>query len=219
MSSLPKTQLLDGEEIEVGEWSLPSIEIPTQKELVENERQSVLTAESLEALQKKAYEEGRAQGMKQGLADGAESIRKSVARLQSVLNTLDEPLQELDDAVIEQMVTLSISVARQIIRREIKTDPSQIVAVVRETISVLPIASRQLQVFLNPADAVIVREAMAISPEDHRWKIIEDPILTQGGCKVITEKSSIDASIEERITKIMTGILGGERRSDGDEQS
>lgn len=219
MSSSPKTQVIDGDTLEFSEWALPSIQIPTEKERAENERLNIMTAESIEALQKKAYQEGHEQGMQQGLADGAESIRKSVARLEGVFNTLHEPLKELDEAVVEQMVALAISVARQIIRREIKTDPSQIIAAVREAIAVLPVGSRQLQVYLNPADALIVKEAMAISPDDHRWKIIDDPTLTQGGCKVVTEKSSIDASIEERITRIMTGVLGGERRSDNNDES
>jgi len=45
-------------------------------------------------------------------------------------------------------------------------------------------------------------------------EIKEDPTLARGGCKVETDTSQIDASMESRIAEIAAEVLGGERRDD-----
>lgn len=222
MSSSPsKPRLIDGDGVNCDRWEAPSIQKPTAREVAEQEQQQqeiehhrMLTAEAIEELQKKAYEEGRAEGFQKGFDEGENEIRLRVAHLEAVLNKLNQPLSDMDETVVEQMVSLSINIARQLVRRELKIDPGQVVAVVRETISSLPVAARNIRVFLNPEDALIVREMLAVSSGDQRWEIVEEPIMSRGGCKVVTDTSRIDASMESRLTAIAANLLGGERKSD-----
>lgn len=220
-SSPNKPRLIDGDAVSCDRWEAPSIQKPTAKEAAEQaaqqqevERQRMLTAESIEKLQKQAYAEGRAEGFQKGIDDAAAEIRQRVAHLEAVLNKLDQPLSELDEEVVGQMVSLSLNIARQLVRRELKIDPGQVVAVVRETISSLPVAARNIRVFLNPEDAHIVRDALALSSAEQRWEIVEEPVMSRGGCKVVTDTSRIDASMESRLTAIAANLLGGERKSD-----
>lgn len=222
MSSSPnKPRLINGENIACDRWEAPSIQKPTASEIAEQEAQQkeiehqhMLTAEAIEGLQKKAFEEGRAEGLQKGLADGANEIKQRVAHLESVLNKLNQPLDDMDEEVVEQMVSLSLSIARQLVRRELKIDPAQVVAVVRETLSSLPVATRNIRVFLNPEDAQIVRDVLAVPGGEQRWEIVEEPVITRGGCKVVTDTSRIDASMESRLTAIAASLLGGERKTD-----
>lgn len=222
MSSSPnKPRLIDGEGISCDLWDAPSIQKATAKEIAEQEvqqkeveHQRMLTAEAIEELQQQAREEGHAEGFQKGIKDGTREIQQRVAHFEAVLNKLDQPLQDLDEEVIEQMVALSTSIARQLVRRELRIDPEQVVAVVRETISSLPVTARNIRVFLNPEDAQIVRDVLLGSSSEQRWEIVEEPVMSRGGCKVVTDTSRIDASIESRLTSIAANLLGGERKDD-----
>jgi flagellar assembly protein FliH len=145
-------------------------------------------------------------------------LNERVARFESILNLLSRPLQELDTEVEGQLVSLAMTTARQLLRRELKTDPGQIVAVIRETVAMLPASVRDVRVHLHPEDAALVRERLATPGSDRAWSIVEDPMLTRGGCRISTDAAQIDARVESRIGAVMTTILGDERgaiRADG----
>ncbi len=214
MSSSPKPTIIDGDHAEYASWQPPSIQKPTAKDIAEQERQRLITAESIEVLQKQAFEEGYSQGFQKGIQDAESAIQERLRNIDSIAQFLQKPLQEVDEAVIEQLSQLAISIARKLIRREIKTDPGQIVAVVRETVSALPAGIQNIRVFMNPDDAAVLRESMNIADGDKSWTIVEEPLLSKGGCKVLTDYSEIDASVEARLSGIIARMLGGERQSD-----
>jgi len=216
MSSSPKPFIIDGDDAEYSSWQPPSVQIPTAKDVAEQEKQRRITAESIEVLQKQAFEEGYSQGMNKGLKDGEAIIRERIQRLDGIVNFLQKPLAELDESVTEQLTQLSISIAKMLIRRELKTDPGQIVAVVKETISALPAGMQNISILMNPDDATLLREAMTLSEGERSWNIVEDPLLSKGGCKVTTDYSEVDASVEARLAAIIARMFGGERSSDRD---
>jgi flagellar assembly protein FliH len=47
-------------------------------------------------------------------------------------------------------------------------------------------------------------------------QIVADPLQTRGGCRVLTDTSQIDASVEARLNAVIAHVLGGERSSDGE---
>lgn len=175
---------------------------------------SLLTAKKIEEIQQRAYDESYAQGYREGVAAGQRESKAVAERLQRALAALNAPFAELDEQVEQELVALAVAIARQVIRREIKADPGQVVAVVREGIASLPVASRNIRVFLNPDDAAVVREALAITEGERAWQILEEPTLTRGGCRVVTDTSQIDATLEARLAGIVTRLMGGERVSD-----
>ncbi|MDH5446337.1 MAG: flagellar assembly protein FliH [Gammaproteobacteria bacterium] len=202
-------------------WEAPVVEEepPIPEELV--------TAAEIEAIQQLAYTEGYAQGYeigvdqgnKDGFAAGHGKLENLLTgrlnRLDSVLKFISRPLSELDEEVVSQLSDMSILIAKQLIRRELHTDPGQVIAVVREAMSALPANTRQTQIFLHPEDAELVREVFVISDErEQSWKLTEDPSLTRGGCRIEAEHSRIDASVEHRMNQIIATILGGERERD-----
>jgi len=109
---------------------------------------------------------------------------------------------------------LTIAIARQLIRREIKASPGEIVAVAREAMRTLPLSSRNIRLHLHPEDAALVTEAMGRPMQQGAWEIVEDPALTRGGCEVETDDSRVDATVERRLAQVISNIFGGERGSD-----
>ncbi len=199
-------------------WELPSMQSPhgarARVEEVAEATLQPLTAEQIEQIQQEAHREGFELGRKEGREAGQQEIRKAVANLGRVIDAFTNPLSEVDARVEQELVALSIAIARQIIRRELRSDPGQVVAVVREALAALPSASRRVQISLHPDDAVLVREALLSGSEEANWRIVDDPLLTRGGCRIAAEHSQIDATVEQRLAAIVSQLLGGERDSD-----
>ncbi len=173
------------------------------------------TASQLESVQKEAYEEGLAQGRRDGLATGtAEGLAKGGALVEELLTRLARPLEDLDQRVEESLVNLAMSVARHLVRRELKIDPGQVIAVVREAVSALPVASQAVRLHLHPDDAALVRETLVVHEGETPWHVVEDPVLTRGGCRVITEISQVDATVESRVAAAVAKVLGEEREGE-----
>ncbi|TAN70394.1 MAG: flagellar assembly protein FliH [Methylobacter sp.] len=218
-------------------WSMPDVsgvepepEPPRESETVELEEEPtpILTVDEIEAMQKQAYDEAFAQGKmhgfqqgfdegsKKGYEDNLHLLQSQAAILVSLLESLSEPFKLLDEEVEKELVKLVIGIATQIIRREIKLDPRQIIAVVQEAVKVLPLASQKISLKLHPEDAELVRSVLALDEMSPSWSIVEDPVITRGGCRVDTEISHVDATVEHRLAAVIANILGGEREHDMD---
>jgi flagellar assembly protein FliH len=191
-------------------WELPEVDDPNASHY-----SRLLTAGQIEKIQKQAYDEGFNQGREEGYKTGATLVQQHATRLKTLVDLLSAPLAELDEAVIQQMLDLVTIIARQVIRRELRADPGQVIAVVRECIKALPIAARKVFIHLHPEDAELVRNAFSIDDSmEQTWKVIEDPVLTRGGCRIEAEQSTIDASVEQQLNRVIANLLGGERERD-----
>lgn len=196
-------------------WELPNVSDDALKNVPK-----LPTAEEIEQVETAAYNEGLKSGFDEGYKNGLEKgqieIKERCDDLNKVLNFLQRPLDDLDEKVTEQLFQLAMTVTGQLIRRELHTDPGQIIAVVREAMTSLPIAERKVNIHLHPEDATLVRNALSLNHdnESQPWHIIEDPLLSRGGCKLQAGQSYIDASVETRLNRIIATLLGGERNSD-----
>lgn len=179
---------------------------------------SATTVNELESIQKQAYQEGFALGQKEGFEQTKQLMENNAAALQSIIDVLSEPLKELDDDVVNQLAQLSMTVAKQVVRRELHTDEGEVVGVVREAMNALPASTRKITLNIHPEDAELIRSSFSLGDDSDadelRWRVIEDPMITRGGCKISSENSSIDATVESRLNRIISTLLGGERESD-----
>jgi flagellar assembly protein FliH len=197
----------------IARWDLPTV----SGRSVQGRRPGPTVGE-LEDIEKKAYQEAYAAGREAGLASaraetqpGIDRLRSQVTSLTAVLDKLSKPLEELDTEVGEQLAKLTVAIAKQVIRRELRTDPAQVIAVMREMVALLPAAARQVRIHLHPEDAAVVRERLAAPGGDRAWSIVEDPVLSRGGCLVMTDSAQIDARLETRIASVVSAMFGEER--------
>jgi flagellar assembly protein FliH len=197
----------------VSRWDLPAV----SGRAVQGRRPGRTVGE-LEDVERRAYDEAFAQGREAGLAaaraetqQAINQLKGQVSQLDSVLGLLAQPLNEMDAQVEEQLTQLALTVARQLVRRELRVDPAQVIAIIRETVALLPATARDVRVHLHPDDAAIVREKLAAPSGERAWTIIEDPVMTRGGCRVTTDTAQIDGRLETRINSIVSALFGEER--------
>ncbi len=165
-------------------------------------------------------EEAAARGYQAGLEKAQSEMQGRLAALDarlrqidSILQLLAQPLQQLDAEVESELTQLALAVGKQLARRELKIDPAQVIAIIRESLAQLPVAAREVRVHLHPEDAATVREKLAAPTTERAWTLVEDPTLSRGGCLVRSETSQIDARLEARVHAVMTSTLGEDRAS------
>ena len=185
-------------------WDVPTID--------GNKGKGYLTAGDLQELQKEAYNEAWNKGHADGYRAGEDAARERVERLEELLRALSAPLEQLDEAVEQELVDLALAATRQLFRREIRLEPTHVIGVVREAVQLLPVASRNVRLHLHPEDAALVREALSPTESEPAWTIVEDPLISRGGCSVNTDNSHIDATAESRLNAVINKIAGDERR-------
>ena len=207
-------------------WSLPSfdphvpepqpepvVETPVEMEEVPLDEVQPLTLEELESIRQEAYNEGFAAGEKDGFRSTTLKVRQEaeaalsvkLASLERLMGSLFEPIAEQDSQIEKAMVGLVEHIARQVIQRELVLDSSQIESVMREALKLLPLGVGNVRLHINPQDFEQVKALR--ERHEETWRIVEDAALQPGGCRVETEYSRIDATVETRISQIMAQLL------------
>jgi flagellar assembly protein FliH len=199
-------------------WSLPNVDGPIvgmRRDAPSRARDADATRATESARQAemdRGYEAGVSAGRAE-LQKQNDALAAQVARLDAILSLLARPLPTLEGEVEQQLVLLALAVGKQLARRELKADPGQIAALIREAVGRLPAAARDVRVHLHPEDAAAVAERLATPGQERAWSVVEDPTLTRGGCLVRSENSQIDSRLESRVNAMVSSMLGEERAS------
>ena len=199
-------------------WALPNVDGPIvglRRDSSSRARDAEATRTSDAARQaelNRGYEAGVSAGRAE-LQSQNDALAARIARLDGILNRMSAPLAALEEEVEQQLVLLALAVGKQLARRELKADPGQITALIREAVGRLPAAARDVRVHLHPEDAAAIAERLATAGQERAWTVVEDPALARGGCLVRSENSQIDARVESRVNAIVSSMLGEERAS------
>jgi flagellar assembly protein FliH len=197
-------------------WIAPEVTGP-----VVNRRSRHSRAE-LDSIGQAAWEDGFQRGLEAGSAAAREqqkpelqALQQRIARLQAILDFMAKPLAELDETVEHELAGLACAIAQRVVRRELRTDPAQVIAAVREAVGLLPVSARDVRVYLHPEDAAILREKIAEPQSQRAWTIYEDPVLERGGCRIAAENSQVDARVDARIGAVIAAVIGDQRLASG----
>ncbi len=158
------------------------------------------TAQEVESMMDEAREAGRAAGYEEGAAQA----RAEAESLQALLAALEDGLARLDQEIAEELVTLAVEVARQLVRHTLADHPSAIAEAVREALLQLP--QNQVRIHINPDDAKLVREYLADQLEHGHHRLIEDDAILRGGCRLESAGSEVDATVETRWRRVLEGL-------------
>ncbi|AKJ30368.1 flagellar assembly protein FliH [Caldimonas brevitalea] len=204
----PLSQLASGVALQ------PGASVHVQTSLAEGFQQGLDRGyrEGYESGQQRGREEGHAEGREAGLAAGRDDARReALARFESLTRPLDamlEGLQQLQSdyqtALRKEVVELVARVARQVIRCELALQPVQLLALVDETLATMPPVREGVEVYLNPEEAQRIAE---LDPERaQRWRLIPDPRLESGECRVKADGREADAGCRQRLAASMEQI-------------
>jgi len=191
-----------------------------------------LTLEDIEAIRQSAYEdgfqegkeagfrtgtdegkeEGFKEGVAQGVAQGTETgllagqaqIDEQLSIWQSLIERLHNPLEKLDDNVEYQLIRLATTLAEQIARCEVQTNPQIILQALKQAVEALPVSEQTLRILLHPEDLKFVQHAYSQEICLKRgWDLQGEPALARGDCQIQTQTSSVDYAFTTRIEQVL----------------
>ncbi len=153
-------------------------------DLVSAQSITLPTAEELQAIYAESEQAGRQQGYavghKEGYAEGMARAEAERRALQDILSGFFSPLQALDANVEQSLLALSLEIARQVIRHELRVRPEVLQPLLREALRSVPLRSTRPDLRLHPEDMEMIKRLM---PElvEQGVALIADPNMERGG--------------------------------------
>ncbi len=158
-------------------------------------------AERIKVINQQAYR----QGYDAGYAKGAATAAAEAGRLAELTESLQHETSGLEQRIAEDLVRLSLTLARSLVRESLKVHPELIEAIVRESVRDVPPFSQCMRLRMHPDDARLLSSHL-VSEIGPQWTIVEDPAITRGGCRVETSACEIDATLETRWQKLSAAL-------------
>ncbi len=156
----------------------------------------------------KGHAEGVEKGLAEGLATGEEQINQQIAEWQSLLQQLQNPVVQVQEELQKELVQLSVSLARAVIKAETITNPDIIFQALSEGLKVLPIQESAYQIHLHPQDIELIKQHFKEEEiSQHNWLFVEAPQMARGGCDISTASNAVDVSIERRTRDVLDKFL------------
>jgi flagellar assembly protein FliH len=193
-----------GQASALARWQLPDFSAPEAPS--EPPPPAPPTAAQLDAIEAAAYEEGYGRGRTEGKIAGAGEAKAQAQRLAALFDHLAKPLAELDAAVESALVALAVQVGRRLAQHELSLEPSRLAAIVGEAVSALATVPRELRVLLNPEDAQLLKDSLPAPPDVAVWRIVADPALSRGDCRIAGESGWIDGTLETRTAMVAQAL-------------
>ncbi|MBI4681958.1 MAG: hypothetical protein HY757_02520 [Nitrospirae bacterium] len=162
--------------------------------------------QSIEEIQRKAYEEGFASGEKAGFKDGEQKAAILIERLENIIEEVAVFKENLVKELEAQVVNLAIAMARKIIIEEISMRPEVIVTVVREALKKLR-RTGAITIKINPSlyDLFMKKKPELIDiHEDILFDVTSNVSLT--GPLVISQTEEVVTDIDALIANIIEDI-------------
>lgn len=186
-------------------------EQPLEEE-IELETVKPFTVEELEQIREEAYNEGFATGEKDGFHAGqlkAQQEAKAVlakrtGELDALMAQLMAPLKQQDEQIEDMLLVLLEQMLRAVLQREMQSDRDQVVGVLRSALKALPVGAENIRIYLNPLDFDSIKALR--ERHDESWRLLEDDQLMPGGCRIETEHSQVDATLETRLQQLVAQL-------------
>ena len=176
-------------------------ELPAQV-VAEPEPVVLPTAADIERMHAEAHEEGYAAGYEEGIAEA----RQIAERIDAMMSDLQQSLDQIDQAIAEQLLATAVGIAQQVVRQSLHIKPELLLPVVREAIDALYPLSGNPMLYVHPDDAELIRTHLGEALEHKNWRIVEDHSLSPGGCRIEHGGSEVDATKETRWRRVIEAM-------------
>ena len=158
----------------------------------------------VEAIQRTAFQEGYAEGERAGSEAALEQFRGSIASFGRTVMDLAALKQNLRAEAERELVELSFTIARRVVRRELSVDPTTVLALVRTCFDEYQRAEIHC-VKVSPADFEAVSAYFEENPAQN-LEIRADSAVSAGGAVFETSQGQLDGRIETQLGEIEYGL-------------
>jgi len=159
----------------------------------------------VEARVKEAYEKGLADARQEARAAARAEYREAVEKLAQSAARLQEYRSRIRHDAEQDLVKLSIAIARRLIRRELTVDPESVHGIIR--VALEKMQARDIsRLRVHPSHVAGVREMLQRTAGASGLEVAADPSLQLGDAIFETSRSELDATIESQLREIERGF-------------
>lgn len=176
----------------------------------------------------RGYEEGYARGLREGREAGRQeafeaSSRQFAEQQANLIESCKSVISKVNDgrhawwaAARQDLVDLAMAIARRVARHVGQAHRETVLANLEEAVRLVG-ARSDVTIAVNPQDAEAAR-AFAKSLIDMReqWqrvRVVDEPEVAPGGCRVQWASGSIDATLETQLDRIEAELNAGRKRN------
>jgi flagellar assembly protein FliH len=152
------------------------------------------------------FEEGFASGQAKGYASGEATMLSEVAAIAALTKNFTQAIEASEGHLADELLSLALDIAAQVLRTSLKTKPELILPVVREAIGALVNPHGHPTLAINPDDAALIRDQLGEQLSHSGWRLIEDPQIARGGCRVDNSGAEIDATLPSRWRRVIDSL-------------
>ncbi|WP_300287909.1 FliH/SctL family protein [Nitrosomonas sp.] len=150
---------------------------------IEQEAIVLPTAEQIERIYQQAQEEGKTAGYEEGKEQAAHETAKEMHQLQSLIQTFEQELMQIDQVIAKDLLAL--------------------LPVVEEALRQLPSVSQHVKIMVHPDDAGRIRSHLKSQLPHMKCQIHEDAQIEPGGCRIESGGCEVDATLATRWQRIL----------------
>lgn len=149
-----------------------------------------------------AHQAGYQAGYRDGLV-ALESFKQTfalqmTAQLGSLVTAFDQAFADLEGQIADSVARTATALARQVVRSEVVARPELIAQVASEAVNAVLLSARHIRIYVHPDDLGLVQGGAGEALAARQARLLSDPALSRGGCRIDSDLGSIDASIETR---------------------
>lgn len=217
---IPKEQMTPYQRWEMASFDEPREEIPVPEEQFAEEipPPPTLTLEEIDAIREQARQEGYAEGQQQGLhagrsegymaglQQGQTEINETIQHLRQIAVSFGTEVSQSSETMAPELLNLGLDISKAMIKTALSVKPELILPTISAAIHSLPSLQLPALLYLQPDDAALVREHLGEELAQNGWRLVEDPELQRGGCRMETGTNQVDATMQTRWRRIAESL-------------
>lgn len=149
-----------------------------------------------------------------GLADGERAgLEKAELEMKPVLNRMSQSIAEfatlrrrVRQEAEQDLVRLSLAIAKKILHRELSVDPHALAGVVKAALETIELREIK-KIRLHPKEVEVIRSGLVSAGLPPEVEIIADGGLERGAILLDTVRGELDASVNTQLLEIERGFV------------
>jgi flagellar assembly protein FliH len=137
------------------------------------------------------------------------------AQLGALVAAFDAEFAQLESQIADSVAASATALARQVVRSELTTRPELVAIVASQAVEAVLLSAKHIRVHVSPDDLALVQQGAADALTARGARLMADPSVSRGGCRVESDLGRIDASIEARWSQAQA-LLSADSRQDSD---
>ena len=156
----------------------------------------------------------RQSGYQDGYRDGLvalEGFKQSFAsqtttQVGALVRSIGEQLDALQQEMARAVANSAAALARQVLRSELALRPEAVATVAEQAIDALLLSARHIVLRVHPDDHALIAGNSAEAIAARGARVVADPTIARGGCRVESDIGLVDATIDERWRRAVAAL-------------